>query len=164
MKEILRNALIAVISPGNIGTNVAGTGGGLVTAGATASGTFDMIGATHATILVRRGKSNGTAGAPHSVVVSLLESDDTNASNFATYVADKTLTANTSAAASLRYEIDAKGRKRYQKVTATPGSDGTNDQVVINVDALVQPEVGPTASAQLADTVVIIAGQGTLSN
>ncbi len=167
MKEILGSPAVMVIHPGGIGTNLATGGGAVITSAATASGTFDIAGASHATILVVRGKAPGTAGSGSTTTVSLLQSDDTNSSNFATYVADKTIAADTANAKICMYQLDCKGRKRYQKITITPGTTaaGTNDAVVgICLVLLSREMLGPTSAAALADVVTLISGQGTIAN
>ncbi len=167
MKEILEAPASVVIHPGGIGTNACTAGGAVITSAATASGTFDAQGASHATILVVRGKAPGTAGSGSTTTISLLQSDDTNSSNFATYVADKTIAADTSNAKLQRYEIDLKGRKRYQKITITPGTTAaaTNDAVVGIALVILSREANtPTAAAALADSVTLVTGQGTVSN
>ncbi len=157
MKEILGAPAVVVISPVAAG----------ITSAATASGTFDAQGAGHATILVMRGQAAGTAGSGSTTTISLLQSDNTNSSTFATYVANVTVAADTSVGKLVRYEVDLKGRKRYQKITITPGTTAaaTNDTIAGTAIVLLSRESNtPTASAALADTVVIVTGQGTVGN
>ncbi len=65
--------------------------------------------------------------------ISLLESDDTTPSNFATIVANRTA-EDTSAAKELRYDVDTRRRKRYLRLSISSAT-ATNDTNVISAIA-----------------------------
>ena len=65
-----------------------------------------------------------------NVAIRLLESDDTTASNFATFNAIYNFTLDNTAAAVAPLFIDAEGRKRYLRLEVTP--DTTANGAVIS--------------------------------
>jgi hypothetical protein len=123
---------------------------------AVASATFDVAGADYADIVITLSSElNTNAVGP---VIALAEADTSNATNFATVVANsaaQTLTA----AKGYRQLIDLKGRKRYLRLTITPGT-ATNDSISYSAVALLgRLEQGPSGTtgmvATTTDPVVI---------
>lgn len=103
-----------------------------VTNGATATANLDTRGADFATIAIQyQSEANTNLEGP---LTSLLESDDTVVSNFATFdanfeiaAADEDLTGD-----RLRlYHVDTRSRKRYLRLSVTPGTTDTNDKVTM---------------------------------
>ncbi len=131
-----------------------------ITAAATASATLDCIGAAYATIRVALSNivTTGTASA-NGVTVQLKESNDTNSSNFTTFVADQT---GFKFGREVRYEVDLKARKRYLVVNVVPGTAGaTNEPVTAAVFAtLSRLQNAPTSTSGMIagtnDVVVVI--------
>lgn len=65
-----------------------------------------------------------------NVAIRLLESDDTTASNFATFNATYNFTLDNTAAAVAPLFVDAEGRKKYLRLEVTP--DTTTNGAVIS--------------------------------
>lgn len=124
----------------------------LATGSATAVSTanVDCDEANYATIIV--GISSGLTTDAVAPTISLLESDDTVATNFATVTADNTL-AIASAMATQVYKVDLKGRKRYLRVSVTPGTVATDDAVTVHAFAqLADLTVGPASTTDMVGT------------
>jgi hypothetical protein len=92
----------------------------------TRSASFDWSGADYAIVRVQQSASAGTNGG---CSVSVLQADSvpTQATQFATIVADLTAQATTSH--EKVYFVDLKGKKRYGKVILTPTTN-TNDSII----------------------------------
>ena len=102
-----------------------------LTNNATATANLDTNGADYATIVVNiSSEANTNAVGP---TISLLESDDTTASNFATVTAD--ITGDVIAAKPIVYGVDLRGRKRYLRVSVSAPT-ATNDNITISSDAI----------------------------
>lgn len=92
---------------------------------ATTTANFDTIGGDHADILVGFAAELNTNGV--GPTISLLSSDDTVVTNFATITAD--LAAVTLVSQKLvRYSIDLKSAKRFLRLSVTTAT-ATNDNV-----------------------------------
>ncbi len=98
----------------------------------TRSASFDWSGGDYATLIIGQSASAGTNGG---CSISVLEADSvpTQATQFATIVADLTAQATTSHQAI--YHIDLKARKRYGKVILTPTTN-TNDSIITTVELI----------------------------
>jgi len=103
---------------------------------------LDCQGADYATIQIVLGAEANTNST--NVVVSLKESDDTTATNFATFNADYNQTLDNATATIALYHVALKGRKRYLRVTVTPDTT-TNGAVLSCVSALLNKEVKESA-------------------
>lgn len=128
------------------------------TGGGTTTANLDMKGYNYATIIVNL-SAYDTPTQATAPVVSLLESDDTVVSNFATYVADKALAG--SAARDIVYHLDMRARKRYQRVSITNATAGTDNALSYGVVAIQSdPEQYPASTNDMVgntsnDVVVI---------
>ena len=101
-----------------------------ITNNATATANLDTNGADYATIVVNiSSEANTNAVGP---TISLLESDDTTASNFATVTAD--ITGDVVAAKPIVYGVDLRGRKRYLRISVSSAT-ATNDNITASADA-----------------------------
>lgn len=96
---------------------------------ATATLTIDTIGYDHASVTVLRASNASTVFAN---VVKVEESDDNSSySNVTALVGGGTggfsipAVSNTSSAAILKFDIDTRAKKRYLKVSYTPGATAT---------------------------------------
>ena len=90
----------------------------------TASASFDTLGSDWATLTLNFGaRLNTNAVGP---TISLLESDDTVVTNHATITANRV--ESLASAHLVRYEIDARARKRYLRLTVTTAT-ATNDDI-----------------------------------
>lgn len=121
-----------------------------LTAGSNVTANIDCVGADYATVRCIVSNIAGTGVASASgTTVSILSSDNTNASTFATLVADRT---GLKFGREVRYEVDLKGKKRYLRVNITAGSAGaSNDAVVVAMVAtLSKKEDGITSYSALA--------------
>lgn len=123
------------------------------TAAATATAIFDTQGAGYATIRVSLASAiNTNAVGP---TLSLLQSDDTVVTNFATVVANLTGVSIASGRHVL-YGIDLRGKKRYLRLTATAAT-ATNDTITVTaVGTLSKLENGPNGTTGVADQVVFV--------
>lgn len=103
------------------------------TGAATTTANLDMKGYDYATIVVNL-SAYDTPTQATAPVVSLLESDDTVVTNFATYVADKALAG--SVARDIVYHLDMRARKRYQRISITNATAGTDNAISYGVVAI----------------------------
>ncbi len=75
-----------------------------------------------------------------NVVLSVLESDDTVVTNFATYNSAFETTIDNTAAAVHPISIDLRGRKRYQRISLTPDTT-TNGAVLVSAVGILAKNV-----------------------
>ena len=90
--------------------------------------------------------------------ISLLESDDTVVTNHATFDSNFEL-ADTGVVAGkeIRYLVDLKGRKRYLRLTVTPETVATDDQIQFcAIGTLHRTGVYPGSTTDMGDDVVVI--------
>lgn len=119
-----------------------------VGATATATLTIDTLGFDHASVTVLRASNASTVFAN---VVKVEESDDNASySNVTALVGGGTggfsipAVSNTSTAAVLKFDIDTRAKKRYLKVSYTPGASAT----VAIVGRLGRAEESPTTNSE----------------
>ena len=119
-----------------------------MTAAATVTANLDTNGADYATIIVNiSSEANTNAVGP---TISLLESDDTTASNFATVTAD--ITGDAVAAKPIVYGVDLRGRKRYLRISVSSAT-ATNDNFTASAEAiLTRLKQGPAGTTALTST------------
>lgn len=129
-----------------------------ISAAGTASATADVRGADWATIRINfAARVNTSAVAP---TVSILSSDTTAATDFATITADRS--ESLANAHELRYEVDLKSKKRYLKLSVTAATHTTNDLVTHGgiILSLTRNEQDPASTTAMQgstnDAVVII--------
>ncbi len=128
-----------------------------VTDGATITANLDTAGADWASIRVNIGAEE--TGSATATVLSLLESDDTVVTNFATITADLAPDAET--AHEVRYEVDCRGaRKRYLRLSWTAGTETGSNQLISAVGTLSRNPAAPATVAAMNsssdDTVVVV--------
>lgn len=116
MKYAARGVDSVLISPVAIATTVR-------------TANLDCAGANYATIRVHVGIELNTNST--NVALAVLESDDTNASNFATFDSSMSATIDNTAGTLATRHIDLDGRKRYLRVSLTPDTT-TNGTVTIS--------------------------------
>jgi len=121
-----------------------------MTNSATVTGSVDTNGADYATIRISLASEiNTNAIGP---TISVLQSDTTDSTNFATLVADEAA-VDITAAASLHYGVDMRGKKRYLKVSITTETT-TNDNCEVSALAtLSRKSSGPSGTTGIADVV-----------
>lgn len=125
-----------------------------VTNGATATANWTVAGADYAEIRIMfKAELNTNAVGP---TVSLLASDDTVVTNFATITADQSA-IDLTAAKELRYCVDLRGKKKLLRLAVTPAT-ATNDTVTVCAVGTLTRNYGDPASttAMGDDTVVIV--------
>lgn len=88
---------------------------------------LDTSGADYATLTISYSAEQNTNAV--NCTLSVLESDDTVVTNFATIVADSTQDFAT--AHALVYHIDCKYRKRYLRISNKTGTTATNDKMTV---------------------------------
>lgn len=104
------------------------------TAAATRSANVDLIGADHATIKLNfKAEVNTDAVGP---TIVLKESDDTVATNFATWNASFSRTEDLTNAHQVVFHIDARSRKRYINLAVTTATHTTNDVITMTADSI----------------------------
>lgn len=125
-----------------------------ITAATTArTANLDCQGVEYATfvIAVGAGANTNTTG----VVVSLKESDDTTATNFATFNSTYAFTiTNASAAKNAILHVDLQGRKRYLQIGLTPDTT-TNGAVLTSVIGCARKEIADSANTNNGDFVKV---------
>lgn len=119
-----------------------------VTNNATVTANLDTNGADYATIVVNiSSEANTNAVGP---TISLLESDDTTASNFATVTAD--ITGDAVSAKPIVYGVDLRGRKRYLRLSISSAT-ATNDNFTASADAVLSRlKQGPAGTTGIVST------------
>ena len=123
----------------------------LMTNSATSTANFDTLGSDYATLRVSLGSEiNTNAVGP---TISLLSSDDTVVTNFATVVADKTAVDITSGNV-LTYGVDCRGGKRYLRLSVTTAT-ATNDDVTVSaIGTLSRNDENPAGAGTTAGPIV----------
>lgn len=125
-----------------------------ITAATTArtSSNLDCAGASYATIRVILSAEANTNAT--NVPIVLKESDDTTATNFATFNASFNRTVDNTSGTVATCHIDLEGRKRYLNVTTTPDTT-TNGAVITSAVATLYKGVITNAATMLGPDVVI---------
>ena len=113
---------------------------------------LDCQGANYATIRVSIGAELNTNST--NVALQLSESDDTVATNFATFNASYNQTIDNTAATIATYHVDWEGRKRYLRLTVTPDTT-TNGAVISSASATLMKDVISASDTMLGPNVVI---------
>lgn len=117
-----------------------------MTNSATVTANLDTIGSDYATIRIALASEvNTNAVGP---TLSLLESDDTVVTNFATVVADRTA-EDITGAVSVDYAVDLRGKKRYLRLTVSTDTTTNDDVTVAAIATLSRKGIQP-----LVDTSV----------
>lgn len=123
------------------------------TSSATTTANLDCRGADWATIRISFGAELNTNAV--NPTISLLESDDTVVTNFATVVADQSA-FDLTAAKELRYEVDLKARKRYLRLSVSTGT-ATNDNITFAAIATLSRNASdPASTTDMGDDTVVI--------
>jgi hypothetical protein len=127
---------------------------------ATRTANLDCKGAAYATIRMNfASELNTNAVGP---TISLLESDDTTATNFATFSSDFERTnEDLTAAKQIVYRTDLRGRKRYLRLSVTTPT-ATNDNVTMGaVATLSRKSIEPALEAdQAVSTATVVVQRG----
>lgn len=110
--------------------------GGAATAAQSAD--LDCAGANYATIRIALGAELNTNAA--GVTIALSESDDTVATNFATFSNALNRVVENTAATVATCHVDLEGRKRYIRLTVTPDTT-TNGPVTVAAVASLVPQI-----------------------
>lgn len=128
----------------------------VMTNSATNTANFDTFGASYATIRVTLQSEINTNGI--GPTISLLSSDDTVVTNFATIVANRT-TEVFVLAKQVVYHVDCRSEKRYLRLSVTTGAT-TNDDVTVNatgtLSRLSEEPAGALDMANSTNTVVVL--------
>lgn len=133
------------------GTFSAVVGSQGMTNSATVTANLDCSGADYASLVINLGSEiNTNAVGP---TISVLDSDDTVVTNFATIVADRTAEDITTAKALVYHFRPA---KRYARVSVTTATT-TNDNVEVSVTGLLTRKgEAPSALTEMADAAVVV--------
>ena len=119
-----------------------------VTNNATVTANVDTNGADYATIVVNISSEINTAAV--GPTISLLEANDTDASNFATITPD--ITGDCVAAKPIVYGVDLRGRKRYLRLSMSSAT-ATNDHFIASADVILSRlHSGPTGTTGIVST------------
>lgn len=112
---------------------------------------LDTQGGDYASIRVALSAEANTNST--NVAIQLSESDDTVATNFATFDANFNRTVDNESAVVATSHVDLEGRKRYIKLTVTPDTT-TNGAVAVSADATLYKEVLSGTASDYGDDVV----------
>lgn len=128
-----------------------------ITDGATVTANLDCRGADYATLRLPFAAEESTHAA--DTTVSLLESDDTVVTNFATITADVALDLTN--AKELRYEVDLLARKRYLRLSVTAGTVTGGNITCAAVATLSRNDESPGSTTEMqaagtTDSVVVV--------
>jgi hypothetical protein len=125
-----------------------------ITAATTArtSSNLDTAGANYATIRVILGAEANTNSTNVPIVIK--HSDDTTASNFATFTATFNRTVDNTTGTVATSHIDLEGLKRYINVTVTPDTT-TNGAVLSAVQATLYKDVISNSATMLGPDVIV---------
>lgn len=113
---------------------------------------LDCAGANYATIRLALGAEVNTNAT--NVTVSLLESDDTTPSNFATFNSAYNQVIDNTAATVATFNVDLEGRKRYLRLSVTPDTHTTNGVLISSAVATVYKDVITDSATMLGPNVV----------
>lgn len=116
---------------------------------------LDTLGADYAAIVIDLSAELNTNGT--GPTISLLESDDTVATNFATFDANfERADEDVTSAKTIVYKVDTRARKRYLRISVTPETS-TNDPINLAVTGITSrlAEAPASTSDMGADVVVI---------
>lgn len=103
---------------------------------------LDCQGASYASIVLAVSAEANTNST--NVAVQLLESNDTTATNFATFNATYNVTVDNTAAAQQPFHVDLRGRKRYLRIKVTPDTT-TNGAVITSAVAILDQQLRSTS-------------------
>lgn len=103
---------------------------------------LDCQGASYASIVLAVSAEANTNST--NVLVALLESNDTTATNFATFNATYNVTVDNTAAAQQPLHVDLRGRKRYLRLRVTPDTT-TNGAVITSAIAVLDKQLRSTS-------------------
>lgn len=106
---------------------------------------LDCQGADYATFLISVSAEANTNST--GVVLSLLESDDTVVTNFATFSTNHAVTIDNTSAVVHKACVDMEGRKRYLRVSLTPDTT-TNGAVLVSCTGCLDKEIKAADSSQ----------------
>ena len=113
---------------------------------------LDCQEANYATVLVSLGAELNTNST--NVAIQLSESDDTVATNFATFDADFQRDVDNTGNVVAVNHVDMEGRKRYLRVTVTPDTT-TNGPVEISAVGILCKDLKSGTASDYGDDVVI---------
>lgn len=125
MNFALRNKMSVLLAPAS------------QTAAATRSANVDCLGADHVTIALNFAAEVNTSAIGPTIVIK--ESDDTTATNFATWASSFTVTGadnDLSTAKQRVFHIDTRSRKRYLNLAVTTATHTTNDIITMGAQAI----------------------------
>ena len=124
-----------------------------VTSSATVTANLDCLSADYATIRIAfASEINTNAVGP---TLSLLTSDDTVVTNFATVTANRTAEAIV-AAKEVTYGVDLRGLKRYLRLSVATATATNDDVTVAAVATLGRKDIGPAGTSNAGDVVVYV--------
>jgi hypothetical protein len=124
-----------------------------MTNSATVTANLDTIGANYASIRIPLASEiNDNAVGP---TLSLLQSDDTVVTNFATITANRTA-EDIAAAKVVTYHVDLRGRKRYLRLSVSTGTTTNDDATIAAVSTLTRQTEEPSSASEMADAAVIV--------
>jgi hypothetical protein len=103
-------------------------------AAATRSANIDCLGADYVKVKINLAARVNSSAATYAIV--LKESNDTTATNFATWSSSCTRAEDLTNAHQVVFAVDCRTRKRYLNLAMTNGTHTTNDLVTSAVDTL----------------------------
>jgi len=124
-----------------------------MTNSATVTANLDCLSADYATIVVALASEiNTNAVGP---TISLLTSDDTVVTNFATITADRAAEDITTAQ-PVEYGVDMRGQKRYLRLSISSDTT-TNDDLTVEATAFLnRKDIGPAGTTDAGGVTVYV--------
>jgi hypothetical protein len=125
------------------------------TSAATVTANFDTSGSDYATIRIALASEiNTNAVGP---TISLLQSDDTVVTNFATFDTNfERASEDITAAKEIRYEVDTRARKRYLRLSVSTATATNDDITWAAIGTLTRSNKEPASTTDMGDDVVVI--------
>lgn len=117
------------------------------------SASFDFLGADYATIRVvqsQTGTAAGTNGGLQTVSLLHADSDPTQATQFATFVAN--VTGGVTTSHEMIYHVDLKTKKRYGKIILTPHTSSNDGVVTTVILTTSRNEASPSNTSAMVST------------
>jgi hypothetical protein len=124
-----------------------------MTNSATVTANLDTVGGDYASIRIALASEvNTNAVGP---TLSVLTSDDTVVTNFATIVADRSA-EDITAAKVVTYHVDTRKHKRYLRLSVTTATTTNDDVTVAAIGSISRKEVSPSTTGEMADAAVVV--------
>lgn len=120
---------------------------------ASRSASFDFLGAEYATIRILQSQTctaAGTNGGLQTISLLHADSDPTQATQFATFVAN--VTGRTTTSHEVVYHVNLSDKKRYGKVILTPHTSSNDTLITTILLTTTRREASPSSTSDMVNT------------